>query len=284
MKTKKFIICCLTAISTVSCVSSYYQVYQTETTSGITKTDKFLVYENNNLEIIYNLWENKGNIGFVFYNKCDSNIYVNLEDCFFIMNGEANNYYKNRTFTTSKSASLSTNRTNSKSRDLSSSVAKTGINYLDLIQTNRIGLSYNNSFSNSLESTTLYGNSISYMEEKIICIPPKTYKSIFEYNINNKILRHCDLFLYPTKYDINTVKFNKSESPLIFANHIAYKIGKSGAYKIINNEFFISEVTNYPESEISILKYDEFCGRKNQTQSKYFKESKPDRFYLKYLR
>ena len=55
-------------------------------------------------------WDILGNIGFQFFNKTDKNIYLNLEESFFILNGISYNYYRNRVFTNSTSSGATTSR------------------------------------------------------------------------------------------------------------------------------------------------------------------------------
>ncbi len=57
-----------------------------------------LIYEDDNCIVSYNLWAERGDIGFRCYNKTNSNIYVNLEESFFILNGIAHDYFKNRVY------------------------------------------------------------------------------------------------------------------------------------------------------------------------------------------
>ena len=272
MKTKNLFFNALIALTMTSCVSTaYYQVYKTTPVTNVTLKDNAIVYEDDNCKVLYNFWEDGGNIGFTLFNKTEKNIYINLEECFFISNGKAYDYYKNRIYTSSTSIGSS--------RGLGATASKsmTGVNYLDLIQTNSA------SYASSVAATTTSGKSVSYNEEKIICIPSRTTKTIKEYNINDKLFRHCDLYRNPTRDKIKTVKFTMSESPIVFSNRIEYKVGQSGNPIKFENEFFISEITNYPEPEIIDLKYDEFCGNKEAFQTKYFKNVSPDKFYVKYL-
>jgi len=44
----------------------------------------------------------------------------------------------------------------------------------------------------------------------------------------------------------------------------------------------VTEISNYPESKMYELKYDEYCGQKNMYSTKYFKNVSPDKFYIKY--
>lgn len=97
-------------LSLSSCVPlKFYQVYKVFPDSDIELKSNFLVYEDGNCKVSYNLWSKNGNIGFNYYNKTDNDIYLNLDKSFFIINGLSYQYYQNRTFTSSTSYGLSTN-------------------------------------------------------------------------------------------------------------------------------------------------------------------------------
>lgn len=131
MKKQKILSTALVLFILSSCSStSFYQVYKAEPISeSITKVN-FFNYEDENCIVSYDFWDNGGNMGFKFYNKSNKNIYLNLAECFYVINGNSYDYYKNRVYTNSitSGTTLSSNTTASKSM--------TGINYLDLIQTN----------------------------------------------------------------------------------------------------------------------------------------------------
>ncbi len=255
-----------------SCSStSYYQVYKTTASEKINVKDNALVYEDQNCVISYNFWENEGNIGFRFFNKTDKNIYLNLEESFFVLNGVSNNYYKSRIFTNSQSTGFVVSKGATASKSVS------GNNFLDLFQTTLL------SANSSAGKTGSSGTSVSYNEEKIVCIPPQTAKIISEYNINEYLFRDCDLFLYPTKKQLKSKSFTKSSSPIIFSNIISYNLAQSDTQNKIQNEFFVSEITNLPESEMYSSRYDEYCGKKSSFKSKYFAEQSPNNFYIRYI-
>ncbi len=207
---------------------------------------------------------------FKFYNKTDTNIFLNLEESFFILNGIAHDYYKNRIFTNSTSSGL----TVSSSKATSKSV--TGVNYLDLLQTNIIQVNTGSGLATSS------GYSVSYNEEKIICIPSKSSKIITEYSINDLLYRDCELFRYPTKRQINPKTFSKATSPLVFSNRIAYTV--EGLYNLskFDNEFYVSEISNYPAAEFIESRPEVFCGQKSSIPTDFFKSTAPNKFYIKY--
>jgi hypothetical protein len=269
MNLRKLIYAFSTVLLLSSCATtSFYQVYDVKPNQEtITKTEN-LFFEDENCKISYNLWANGGNIGFDIYNKTDEKIYVNLKESNFILNGFAYDYYKNRTFTTSESKSASILNTST------GSVAVTGINVYNNIQTNQVKSSSSANLGSSV------GYAVSIKEDSLICIPPKTTKRISEYSINNTLIRNCDLFKYPRTKEIKTKTYTAEKSPIVFSNRITYEI--NGNSKLVENEFFVSEITNYPESEFFESKYVEYCGQKSSYSTKYYKFYDIDKFYIKY--
>lgn len=273
MKTSKILLTLLTSVFLTSCVSTnFVQVYKAMPSDKLVMQDDQIVYEDDNCKVTYYLWSEGGNIGFQFFNKTDKNIYVNLEESFFIINGLSYNYYRNRVFTNSKSAAATT------SNHITTSISVTGLNFLDLVQTNKI------SETNAADLMTAAGYSVAYAEEKNVCIPSKTFKIISEYTINESLFRDCDLFKFPTKKQIITKSFTKEQSPLVFSNRIAYSVGKNDNLVKFENEFYVTEISNYPENEFIEWKYEKYCGQESMYQKEFFKNVSADKFYIKYRR
>lgn len=258
MKTKSIILIVTILLIITSCsTKTYIQVYKTTPIKELTRDNGFLIYEDDNCKVSYNLWAEAGNIGFNFYNKTNQNIYLNMEESFFILNGIAHNYYKSRTIT------------NSTASGTTALVSK--YTYASLLQ-------------NTMSFASSSGLSVSYNEEKIIIIPSKASKVITEYNINETLYRDCDLFKYPRKKQIKSKNFSKADSPIVFSNRIAYFVGLTTNLIKFENEFYVSEISNYSEDEITESRYDEFCGQKNLSTTKYFKNNSPDKFYIRYVK
>lgn len=252
-----------------SCATtSFYQVYDVKPIDKSINKSDMLFYEDDNCKITYNLWSDGGNIGFNFYNKTDSKIYIKLNESNFILNDFAYDYFKNRTFTTSENKSASTSKTST------GSVAVTGLNIYNNIQTNQVKSSILANLSSSV------GYAVSIKEDSIVCIPPKTIKRVSEYLINDALIRDCDLFKYPKTKEIKTISYTESESPIVFSNRITYETNSN--VTVVINKFYVSEVTNYPESEFFETKYEEFCGQKSTYSTKYYKHYDTDKFYIKY--
>lgn len=260
----------ITLLNSCDTPSYYYQIYKTTSSENLVKKNEKLVFEDENCVVSYNLWTEGGNIGFTIYNKSNNNLHLNLEDSFFILNGYANNYFKNRVFSRSE---------NSGTMVTSGVVASrfvTGLNNLNLLQTNNL------SFNKNLGVMNSSGSSETYYEEKIIIIPPMSAKNIAEFTVTNTFYKDCDLKKYPTKRTTTSKNFTKSDSPFVFSNRISYFMEPTKKQVKFENNFYVSEITNYPKSEVIELKYDEECGRKTMYKSYYFKETAPDKFYLRY--
>ena len=273
MKTKNYLIVILLTVFTLSsCRTTFYQVYRATPTDRSMANKDALVYEDENCEVTYNLWSHGGNMGFAFFNKTKENIYLNLDECFFVHNGVASDYYLEREFT------HSSNMGSKSSHKKGASVALSGFNFLGLFQTNQ-GVA---EVSESLMTSS--GSSVSVKEKKIVTIPPGTLKFIYEYNINQNLYRDCDLLRYPKRSQVRTLQFMKNDSPYVFSNRIAYRVGESAEPVQFENEFYVSEITNYPEKEIVDKEYDEFCGEKSMERKSFFKIMAPDRFYIMYLK
>ena len=76
----------------------------------------------------------------------------------------------------------------------------------------------------------------------------------------------------------------KDESPFIFSNRITYRVGESAEPVQFENEFYVSEITNYPRKEVVKEDFDKFCGEKSEEKYEFFKIKSPDRFYIMYLK
>ena len=273
-----------------SCVSTtYFQMYQTQPITDITMRDNCMVYEDENCEIFYNFWKEYGEIGFVFYNKTTENLYLHLDECFYVENGFAYDYYRNRVYTNSKSYFTSTQLANIHSSYVTKSNASANANYYQIGAygtANAYGnqTTYKNGYvySSTGTITNASSNSVSIAEKQIICIPPKTSKIITEFDIKNSVYRSCEIYRNPGKKDSHSVTFNKTNTPLTFGNKIAYSIGNGEGLIRVDNEFYVSKISNYSSFDITTLERIEECGRKKDKEIRVFKESGPNQFFISY--
>ena len=244
----------LFVITSCSTTSNFYQVYTTENLNG-KATNEYVQFEDSNCVIQYNLWSNNGNVGFKIKNKTNNDITIDISKTFFVINGLAYSYFKNRSQTTTNN---------------------TGVNldYMTIPNGNNLFLNYSQGiFNSNSKSTTYYDN-------KEITIPPLTATIIEGYAISNSRYINCDLSKTPTSEKLKTVKFGESNSPFIFYNIITYSINNTKHR--IENKFYVSEITNYPESMMFTKVYTSICGRKLTKPEIYFKNPDANKFYYFY--
>ena len=241
----------------MSCIStSYFQIYQVERSNGSPADNSSdLTFEDSNCKIIYNIWSQGGKTGFTFENKTDSDIYIKLNKSHFILNGFAYDYYQNRTYTNSKSSAVS---------------ASAAVNNLNITKSQVNGKSVTAGLSS--------GYSVSITEDSVLCIPSKSMKSISEFSLRNETILDCDLSKYPQR--IETKLFDAEKTPLSFSNRLTYEL--SGVVVRVNNDFYVSSVTNCSYDEFYDVGYMSTCGKKNSYPTKTFKYYSPSKFYVEY--
>lgn len=257
MRNKIILLLLLTSLILSSCASTtFYQVYKAVPDEAIVERDNYLVYEDENCEVLYNLWDENGNIGFTFHNKTDETIFLNMEESFFLQNGIAYDYFKNRIFTVSKGAGVS--------------VSGSSFNNISMTA---------NKVANAISSE----ESVSFTEKQVVRIPSNSAKIIDEYNINEALIRDCDLLKFPKRdKDVITLEFEKSGSPIVFSNRLVYYVGYPKNPITVENEFYVSEITNYPKDMLFESTYEEFCGEKSSVSSYQMKYLSPSHFYSIY--
>lgn len=254
----------LVSILALSCnsTSTYFQIYKTESETVKKIDNNSIAFEDDNCRIDYNLWENNGNAGFSFYNKTEQTIYLLLDESFYVINGNAYDYYQNRIFVnTSSSASQQTS---------SVSYGKIGL------------FSIANNASKSIINNSTSG--IEVIESKVVAVPAKASKTIAEFKINHTVFRNCDMLRFPSSKQSSNKSFTKNESPLKFYNSINYKVGQNGTTFKVKNDFYVSQITNLSEKEAIVSEKNTFCEQKGLTPLKVFKDSTPNKFYIRYTK
>lgn len=242
------------ALITSSCtVTNYYQVFKTKSENGTFNNDK-IAFEDNNCSVSYNLWKEGGNIGFSIYNKTENDLIIHLNKTFFVLNGFAFEYFQNRTFTNSSNLGASVALYSSTS-SLKNSIAK-------------------------VEGTSSTSVSTGYMEKPCVTIPANTSINISEFKIADKYHSDCDLPWNPIKKNIKTINYSKDNTPYSFYNLITYSTPKDTLR--IQNTFYVSEITNYPDYQMFKFVDTTFCGTFLEYPVKKFKDVTPDKFYIKY--
>lgn len=269
MKTK--LIYLMLILATSCATPSFYQVHKVEPINNVLPENRYLVYDDENCKVYYNFWDESGDAGFRFYNKTDKPIYINMEESFFILNGIAYDYFKNRVFTKSYTSQKSIEGEVSANR---------GVIYdgFGMLQTS------NFSANRSAGSSSSTGRSVSISESKLICVPSKTSKIIYEYTISNDIYRSNDLYRFPTKSQVKPVNFTLSNSPIVFSNKISYYVGNSDTLTAFENQFYVSEITNYPAFNANNSKAEIYQEDSNVSQEQPLKLASANKYYIRYIK
>ena len=256
------------------CASTYCQLYTVGADSKIFKTKDALVFNDTNCEIMYNLWNESGSMDFIFTNKTENDIYIDLTRSFFIQNGMAYDYYSDIEYTSTRHVSKAT----SVSASLMASYNKYRYAQLSHIWAPTLMHSGAN-----INSTTNFGysNSVTTKSDKYVYIPAKSSKVVKGFSISNYVYLVCENndFNCP-KNESETFTYKKGNSPFKFRNRIAYVIG--GETRYIDNEFWITSVKNYKAKHLISTKKEKDCITKEEKEKQIFKISGADMFYNTY--
>lgn len=261
---KKTIFICVVAVAALlsSCASTYHycQVYETKPVkqeNHYKKANGDFCYENEHCIIDYNFWANGGSADFGFYNKTDEIIYVDLAKSFYMMNGVAYDLYQNREWTQSSSvgvaSSVSYGSAVSRSRALSAGIIEPSL-WSDGVVSAKASraASRSSSVTSSNAVARTESSAVTVKEKQIIAIPPHGKKTVKTYNINTSPMLSCDLQRYPAKSA--RLDFSADNSPFLFSEVVTYSVGDKSQPVTLNNEFYVSSITNYAEPEIVEMK------------------------------
>ena len=261
-------------------------------------SDKGYVYTHPDFTISYNFWSYGGNVSFVIKNHSDKDIYLLKDQCFFIQNGWAQDYYRNRTYIVSTASSSSVSQTSGASINANASAQLSGelngfaklminsptsnINYSNATA----GISYGASqmAAGTLSHSSQSGYSIETQEQKTICIPAHSSKHFSEFSIMTTPYRECGFARDPEEKEGTIWSFSSAlDSPNAFENRLVLKINET--IVPIVNTFHISQFTNVREDYSYINEYKKDCNDKIISWTKDVKIDKlyaPNRFHTTY--
>ncbi len=86
-----------------------------------------------------------------------------------------------------------------------------------------------------------------------ICLPPHSYRVIKSKPIWETILLDTELERYPS--DSASLSFTRSNTPILFTTRLVYNFGEGSADRLIDNEFYVTSITNYAKP--TIIHYEE---------------------------
>jgi len=252
----KLVLLVFLSIVLVSCsINDYYQVYTAHVPNENIKNDE-IIYTHDRCVVKYKFNNNGENVTFSMHNTSDNLITLDLTKSFFVLNGRAYSYFQNR----------------SVSRQFTSTISMSdNYQYYNLI--------YN---IPKFSGTNSSGISITYHETPLIIIPPGAFIELSEFSISKTPFVSCMLEKYPLNKNVYTMQYSKINSPFVFDNRLTYYVTRDT--QNINHEFYIEEITNYPQDKLLITRDTNNCGKKLDFQVYTLKKFKPNQFYIKYQR
>lgn len=269
--TKKSVFALSLMLFLLSCAEkNYYQVYDVMS-DDVSMTNGVFAYDNADCRITYNMWSEGGNVSYMVQNKTDKNLYISMPKSFFILNGVANDYYSETTY----------------------SRAVTNSTHLSAARQVSVGGFISNGFAwYPAHIARVYGasvgtsttESITTRESPQICVPPYSAKLIFGFNISDHIYKDCDnyRFNYPSRTS-RIIKYSQNNTPIKFRNRIAYSFDEeSKDVKYVEHSFWMSNLQNYSsKAALEKLKIEE-CETNAKTKTRSFTMSSPNKFYNTY--
>lgn len=251
----KKIIYFLTLLCLQSCSSQYQfcQIGRLSSDNVILRDNNTFDYSNSDLTISYNFWSNGGKVSFTITNKSDKDIYLLTDKSYFINNGQAYDYYKNRTFITEHTTS---------------SAKAYGYLY----------------WAYASQSSQHYA--VGTHEMKEICIPAKSHKTFSEFIISKIPYRQCGFARDSQEKDGDKLTFPTiADSPIYIENRLIFNI--NGEIIPITNTFYVSEFINIYNGDgyAYIADYSKDCNGNNTTyyqDVRYYKHDAPNCFYIPY--
>lgn len=284
---KKILFILLAIILLQSCSSAYYQVYRVETDSMTCDNDA-VVYEDTNCVIIYNLWDNSGDLSFVLMNKTDKDITIDLTRSFFIKNGMAYDYFEDESYTSTKTSGYSSTSEIAESYAVYASKAASVSKYGYYLWTpTKVSASasvgaalYGGSKNGSIVSNT-YSKSVTKHPVRSICVPAHSAKAVNGFGISDYVYLECDnnKFNKPSKTSA-AIEYNRDSTPLSFRNKLVYVL--DGKDFSIDNNFWVSSVVNYSSGAFKERKIVKNCLNGVDEEKEFFLIKGPNMFYNEY--
>lgn len=261
-------------LSSCAAPKAFYQVHTTQAEDGIKVENSIMIFENEDLVITYDFWGELGDASFSVFNKTEKNIFLDLGNSHFVINGFAETYFQNRSFSVSSTGMHSYSQQTTRGSIL---------NTQNLYSSKSSG-SINTNASKSVVSSS---SGVTQYEQRIVCVPPQTSKFIKGFSITESLVRNCDLLRYPTKEkQIVTLNFTEADSPIKLQNIISYGFQEldQSEFMQISNAFWVKEVTNYPSDKFFYFDFPEYCDEKSTASQKYFKYRSGLRYYIRYVK
>lgn len=226
-----------TSLCLTACSGGFYQVMEAshvpdEDGMGLDAQTGRIVFENEEVRVVYNLWANGGTMSFMIANKTDAPLYIDWGKSHLIHNGLSYDYWEDVEQTTSFYASGSSwygvgssRTTSSPGRSSMSSVAA----------------------SSAVKNTV--SSSHKHKPKRVVEIPPNSALSVSKFELISEPYYNCD-FNWAT---VNQSKeprlnFDISTTPLAIRNYITYSATDGFEdTKVIDNGFYVNAIEFFSE-------------------------------------
>lgn len=267
----KLVCVVITSLFSASCTQSFYQIY-TMNSKDLKMQDNSLLFENADCQVSYNFWSDGGYVSFAFINKTDRDIFINMNESFLVVNGNAHNYFEAKTYTYGSAFATTIGYGESLGVSLS---GKTGI-WSNKHYTASAGVAARISSGSSIM------NSVSRKEQEVVCIPANSFKTFSKFCLSPDIYQKCEEKVdYPSK-KVSLAKFDSDNSPIMINNRLTYGFKSDNMDKHIDNVFWLGEIENYSEKSAVERKSEKGCYDFVSKEIKLFKIGKPSQFYRHY--
>ena len=267
----KLVCVIITSLFSVSCTQSFYQIY-TMDSKDLKMQDNSLLFENADCQVSYNFWSDGGYVSFAFKNKTDRDIFINMNESFLVVNGNAHNYFEAKTYTYGSAFATSIGYVESLGVSLS---GKTGV-WSNKHYTASAGIAA------SITSKSAIMNTVSIKEQEVVCIPANSFKTFSKFCLSPDIYQKCEEKVdYPSK-NVSLAKFDSDNSPIMMNNRLTYGFKSDNMDKHIDNVFWLGEIENYSEKSAVERKSEKGCYDYLSKEIKVFKIGTPSQFYRHY--
>lgn len=268
---KKMVLMSCLILMLTSCKELYFQVYTLDS-NQLKMQNNCMEYKNTDCRVTYNFWSNGGIVAFAVENLTDKDIFVNMNESFLVVNGNAHNYFEDKTYT------CGTTNTVELGYGESLSVSITGKNFWDR-QKYESGTA---AAAASISSKSSVFNSVSQKEQEVICIPARSFKVFSKFCLSPDLYVKCVKDVdYPSK-KASAVTFTSENSPLKINNRFTYGFSKENMDKHFDNVFWLSEIVNYSEKSAIEKKREQGCYDVYDHKVRRFKIGTPSQFYKDY--
>lgn len=258
----------LFALILQSCATTYHQVYTVDTNMEI--NEQSIIHSDENCDIIYNLWGEGGRLDFIYVNKTNEEICLDMEHSFVIYNGIAKDYYEDTEYSTT--TAVNTISSNSLMESYNANITKYGYTQSPYLNTpTSIGKGVALTGATSTATSVSKSSTITQKPAKYIYIPAQAAKVIPGFEISERIYKKGDDKFDAPRKKSAVIEYDYNNTPLHVRNSITYTKGEE--VYLVENEFWINSIQNYNEYTIIRTDLDVIY---------YQIERLPNMFYNKY--